>query len=27
MPKIPGLVKGLGITFNTMMRTLTKGSN
>jgi NADH-quinone oxidoreductase subunit I len=26
-PKVPGLVKGLGVTFNTMMTTLTKGSN
>ncbi len=27
MPQIPGLFKGLGVTFATMVRTLTKGSN
>ena len=26
-PKIPGLVKGLGVTLKTMVRTLTKGSH
>ena len=26
-PKIPGLVKGLGVTLKTMLRTLTKGSH
>ncbi|CAB4699840.1 MAG: NADH-quinone oxidoreductase subunit I [Actinomycetota bacterium] len=26
-PKVPGLVKGLGVTFNTMMATITKGAN
>ena len=25
-PKVPGLVKGLGVTFNTMMTTFTKGA-
>jgi len=27
MPKLPGLVKGLGVTLNTLVRTTTKGSN
>jgi EAL domain-containing protein (putative c-di-GMP-specific phosphodiesterase class I) len=27
MAKVPGLFKGLGVTFSTMVRTLTKGSN
>ena len=27
MAKVPGLVKGLGVTLNTLVRTATKGSN
>jgi NADH-quinone oxidoreductase subunit I len=27
MAKVPGLVKGLGVTFGTMMHTITKGAN
>jgi NADH-quinone oxidoreductase subunit I len=27
MPKLPGLVKGLGVTLNTLVRTTTKGAN
>ena len=27
MAKVPGLIKGLGITFGTMMRTFKSGSN
>jgi NADH-quinone oxidoreductase subunit I len=27
MAKVPGLIKGLGITFGTMMRTFKNGSN
>jgi len=26
-PKVPGLIKGLGVTMKTMLRTLTKGSH
>ena len=26
-PKVPGLIKGLGVTLNTMMTTVTKGAN
>ena len=26
-PKLPGLIKGLGVTFNTMVTTITKGAN
>ena len=26
-PKVPGLFKGLGVTFGTLMRTATEGSN
>ena len=27
VPRLPGLIKGLGVTMRTMVRTLTKGSH
>ena len=27
MPKVPGLIKGLGVTLNTLVRTTTQGAN